>query len=107
MLYLGIDQHRKQLTVNVRRFLMQDACSSGIILGSISNPNGGRVQVAVNGKTLLSEMEAYAEHNTLVQTDLPPAELNQGENTITVKLLGKHPQARGQAFYLDYIEIWR
>jgi len=65
------------------------------------------VQLSVNDKTLVNEMDTYAERNTRVQTALPPVELKQDENTITVTLLGKHEKSRGQAFYLDYIEIWK
>ena len=52
-----------------------------------------------------AQMDTFAERNTRVQTDLGRFEFRQGENTITVKLLGKNDKSQGYGFGLDYLEI--
>ena len=86
-------------------FVMKDATPAEIIFGFVFDANGGKVQVSVNDKVIVKEMETYSERNMRIQMD-GAAELKEGENIIKVQLLGKNDKARSSNFLLDYVEIW-
>ena len=88
-------------------FKMKDAGPAEIILGLDFQPQRAKVQIVVNDTVVIKEMDTFAELNTRAQVDLYGLSLRQGENTITVKILGKNDKSQGYGFGIDYIEIWK
>jgi hypothetical protein len=89
-------------------FPMKDAGPAQVILHLCSQDRMGKVQIAVNGRVLVNEIDTYAKQNAVIRVDLDPGvELRQGENTLEVKLLGKNDRSRGHTFGIDCIEINR
>lgn len=68
-------------------------------------PDHGRFRIAINGKTLVEEVDTFAELNGVLRLDINRGvELREGENLIEVTLLGRNPRAKGANFCLDYLE---
>ncbi len=68
--------------------------------------DGGTVAIALNGKTLVEQMDGYRPE----QTPTGPVSLGihpfqEGENLLTIRMLGSHPEAEPlYIFGLDYLK---
>lgn len=69
------------------------------------SPDRGRFRIAVNGRTLVEDVDTFSEVNGLLRLDLNRGvELREGENAIEITLLGRNPRAKGVGFGLDVLD---
>jgi len=68
-------------------------------------PDYGIFSISLNGKQALSSFDAFHPTVSFKLVHLGTFDLNEGENVITVKIIGKNPKSPRYFFGLDYIDL--
>jgi hypothetical protein len=88
-------------------FGIAEAGRYALTLGLTRANDYGIADISVNGRTVVAGYDAYADKVELHTADAGIVELQQGENTLTLKITGANPKTKKDSFMLgvDWVKV--
>lgn len=86
-------------------FEMTDAKKGALTLQMSKAPDYGRVQIKLNGKTIVQSFDGFASQVGTASVAVGSAELPKGKNTLEITTLGKNPKSKNTYWGVDYLKV--
>jgi len=91
-------------TISLRLQVVEEQSGPSVLVITKA-PDYGRVNILLDGKTIVADFNGYAERVVPALVPLGDLKLEPGEHIVTVKTLGKDERSKGYLWGLDYLRI--